>query len=196
MRHFVLRVPLFALGIVVMNAPMVSSSALAQASKAEVSGGYQVLQTRERTFPAGWYVDGAADLNAWSGVLGTSSAGVVGEIGGAYKNEREQTQTEDVKHKRHTLMGGVRLNWRINPRVVLFHNVLIGFERASRTGTAAVPVSLSETKFALQPNLGVNLMVTNTVGVRAAADFRHVFLGGDRGGVNEYRFTTGVVFVL
>jgi opacity protein-like surface antigen len=188
MRRFVRGVSPLAFGFVVMNALGFSSLASAQTHRVEVSGGYQALDTPDRTFPTGWYVDVAANVNSWFGV--------VGEVGSAYKSERQQisiNQTVDVKYRRDTFMGGVRLSWRIDPRVVLFHNVLVGRERASRTDAAGVPLSPSETKFALQPNLGVNFMVTDKVGVRMAADFRRVFLGGDRGGLNEYRFTMGVV---
>ena len=59
-----------------------------------------------------------------------------------------------------------------------------------------VTLSPSETKFALQPGLGVNLMVTDKVGVQVAADYRRVFLSEDRGGENESRFTIGIVVPL
>ena len=165
------------------------SSVSAQPPKVEVSGGYQVLRALDKTFPAGWYVDVAADLNPWFGI--------VGEVGGAYKSESRRisiNRTADVTSKLHTFMAGVRLSARINPRIVLFHNVLVGAVHAS-VGTDAVGVSLSpaETKVALQPNIGVNLMITDKVGVRAAADYRRVFLGNDRGGENEFRVAVGVV---
>lgn len=69
--------------------------------------------------------------------------------------------------------------------------------RAHRCGGWRRPVGVhlspSETKFALQPNIGVNLMVTDKVGVRVTADYRRVFLGEHRGGENEFRFAMGVV---
>ena len=52
------------------------------------------------------------------------------------------------------------------------------------------------TKLALQPGLGINVMVTNKVGMRVTADYRRVFLGEDRGGENEFRFTIGIVLAL
>ena len=57
-------------------------------------------------------------------------------------------------------------------------------------------MSPSETKFALQPGIGVNIMVTDKVGVQAAADYRRVFVGDDRGVENESRFTIGIVVPL
>ena len=189
LRRFARYFPAPILGFVVMNVVGLSSSASAQMPKAELSGGYQVLHALDKTFPAGWYFDIAGNVNPWFAM--------VGEVGGTYKTENRQIsidRTVDVTSKLHTFMAGVRLNARINPRVVLFHNVLAGGAHA-RVSTDAVGVTLSapETKFALQPNVGVNLMVTNKVGMRTAADYRRVFLGEDRGGENEFRFTVGVV---
>ena len=123
--------------------------------------------------------------------------GIVGEVGGAYKTESRRisvNRTVDATSKLHTFMGGVRLTARINPGIVLFHNVLVGGARASvSTDAVGMTMSAPETKFALQPNVGVNLMVTDKLGVRVAADYRRVFLGEGRSGDNEFRLTIGIV---
>ena len=123
--------------------------------------------------------------------------GIVGEAGGAYKTKSERisnNRTADVTASLHAFMAGVRLSARINRRIVLVHPVLVGVAHAS-SGTDAGGVTLrpSETKFALQPGLGINLMVTDEVGVRVAADYRRVLVGDDRCDDNEFRLTIGVV---
>ena len=77
------------------------------------------------------------------------------------------------------------------------HPVLVGGAHASvNTEGVGVTLSPSETKLALQPGLGINLMVAEKVGMRVAGDYRRVFLGEDRGGENEFRFTIGLVLAV
>ena len=68
-----------------------------------------------------------------------------------------------------------------------------GAHASVNTEAVGVTLSPSETKLALQPGLGINLMTTDKVGIRVAADYRRVFLGEDRGGENEFRFTIGIL---
>ena len=139
--------------------------------------------------PAGWYVEIARNVNRWFGI--------VGEVGGAYKTKGERisnNQIADVASTLHTFMGGVRLSARLNRRIVLVHPVLVGAAHASvRTDAGAQALTSSETQFALQPGLGINLAVTEDFGIRVAADYRRVVVGGDRIDENEYRFILGVV---
>jgi len=62
--------------------------------------------------------------------------------------------------------------------------------------TVGVTLSPAETRFALQPGLGVNLMVTEKIGVQVATDYRRADLGENRGDKNESRFTIGIVVPL
>ena len=189
MRRFVRHFRALPLGFVVMSVLGLFASASAQTPKIELSGGYQVLHALKETLPAGWYVDVARDVNSWFGL--------VAEVGGGYKTNSQRisiNRTVDVTSKVHAFMGGVRLNARITPRIVLVHPVLVGGAHASvNTEAVGVTLSPSETKLALQPGLGINLMVTDKIGIRVAADYRRVFLGEDRGGENEFRFTIGLV---
>ena len=180
------------LGFLVMKVLGLSSSASAQTPKVEISAGYQVLHALNNTLPVGWYVNLAGNVNRWFGIMG--------EVGGAYRTQSEPisiNRTVDVTSKLHTFMGGVCLSARINRRIILYHPVLIGGAHASAS-TDAVGVTLSppETKFALQPGIGVNLMVTDKVGVQVAADYRRVILREDKGDENESRFTIGIVVPL
>ena len=100
----------------------------------------------------------------------------------------------DIASTLHTFMGGVRLSARLSRRIVLVHPVLVGGAHASvRTDAGAQALRSSETQFALQPGLGINLAVTEDPGMRVAADYRRVVIGGDRIDDNEYRFIVGIV---
>ena len=192
MMRFVGHFRALTLGFLVMKTLGLSSAALAQTPKVEISVGYQVLHALNDTLPVGWYVDLAGNVNRWFGIAG--------EVGGAYRTKSEPisiNRTADVTSKLHTFMGGVRLSARINRRIILYHPVLIGGAHASvSTDTVGVTPSPSETKFALQPGIGVNLIVTDKIGVQVAADYRRVFLGEDKGVENECRFTIGIVVPL
>ena len=189
MRRLVRYCRVLTLGFIAMKVVGLSSSAFAQTPKVEISGGYQALHALDETLPAGWYVEVAGNVNRWFGI--------VGEVGGAYKTKSERisnNRTADVTSTLHTFVGGVRLRARINRRIVLVHPVLVGGAHASvRTDPVGVTSSPSETKLALQTGLGINLMVTDEVGVRVAADYRRVLLSDNRGDENEFRFTIGIV---
>ena len=192
MIRFAGRFRVFILGFLVMKVLGFSSSASAQTPKVEISAGYQVLHALNETLPVGWYVGLAGNVNRWFGIEG--------EVSGAYLTRSEPIaidRTVNVTSKLHTLMGGVCLSARINRRFILYHPVLIGGAHASiSTDTVGLARSPSETKFALQPGIGVNLMVTNKIGVQVAADYRRVFLNEDRGVENESRFTIGIIVPL
>ena len=179
------------LGFLVVKVLGLSSSTSAQTPKVEISGGYQILHALSDTLPVGWYVDLAGNLNRWFSLMA--------EAGGAYRTKTEPiaiNRTADVTSTLHTFMGGVCLSARLNRRVTVYHPVLIGGAHASISTDSGATLRPSETKFALQPGIGVNLMVTDTVGVQVAADYRRVFLGDDRGDENESRFTIGIVVPL
>lgn len=170
--------------------------------KAEVSGGYQLLNLSSggdsESFPKGWYVDVAGNLNR--------HIGVVVEVGGNYKSMTESvtvggvsaTATADIKL--HEFMGGVRVSSRTNPTVVPFAQVLAGGMNGSVSvagsssigGTTLFSASSaeSETNFALQVGGGANIRLTDKVGVRVGADYLRIFVEGE--GTNVFRFGVGI----
>ncbi len=173
------------LSFVVTSVLAPCSSALAQTPRAEISGGYQALHALDGMLPAGWYVEIARNVNRWFGI--------VGEVSGAYRTNSEpisSNQIADVASTLHTFMSGIRLSARLNRRIVLVHPVLVGGAHA-RVRTQAL--RSSETQFALQPGLGINVAVTDDVGMRVAVDYRRVIVVGDRLDENEYRFIVGIV---
>ena len=189
MKRFVRFFRVLTLGFVAMKVLGLSSSAAAQTPKVEISGGYQALHALDETLPAGWYVEVAGNVNPWFGI--------VGEVGGAYQTKSERISNNrpaNVTSTLHTFVGGVRLTARINRRIVLVHPVLVGGAHASvSTDAVGVTSSPPETKLALQPGLGINLMVTDKVGLWVAADYRRVLLSDNRSDENEFRFTIGIV---
>lgn len=163
----------------------------AQTATTELSAGYQFTRTPDLSLPLGWYVDVAGNV--------APMFAVVGEVSGAYKSETISvgTSSVDATVRLHTFMGGVRVVARTNPKLVPFGQVLFGAARLSGGVTASGPaVSViaatdADTELALQIGGGLNLMTSESFGVRVGADYRRIFISG--GGENEFRLVAGVV---
>ena len=200
------------LTVAALGAPL---SAAAQTPRIEVSGGYQFLNVSadlesfdtgnipvrnvDQSLPAGWYVDLAGNLNRY--------LGVVFAAGGNYKSIAESVSfggfaaSASVDLKVHEFMGGVRYSSRANPTVVPFGQFLVGAIDGSAkvTASGSVPGSpgfsfsdeASGTDMALQAGGGMQLRLTDTIGVRVGADYIRIF---SVEGVNAFRFGAGVVF--
>ena len=176
------------------------------APRAEVSGGYQFLnlsvEGEGQSLGKGWYADVAGNLNRY--------LGIVFEVGGDYKTINASEiflgvrGTAALDLRVHEFMGGVRVSARPNATVVPFGQFLVGGANGSAkvTGTATVGgvtlASFSEefsgTDFALQVGGGMNLLVTDKVGVRVGMDYLRIF--DDEGGGNVFRFGAGIVLPL
>jgi len=171
--------------------------------KADVSAGYQVIGLTgdiDETLVKGWYVDIAGNV--------TSLLGIVFELGGDYKSIDESfttggvTATATADLSVHQFMGGVRFNLRPNPTVTPYGQFLVGAVRGaadvstSVTGNGEVLFSgsdaLSSTNFGLQTGGGIDLRITNRIGIRAGADYLRIF--EEDAGANAFRFAVGVVF--
>lgn len=172
--------------------------------KVELSGGYQFLnlavEGENQSMPAGWYVDAAGNI--------TPMLGVVFQVGGNYKTIDESvalggvaaTVTADVRV--HEFLGGVRLNLRSTSAIVPFAQVLVGGIHGSADVSASAtlpgvpPIAfddeVSGTNVGLGAGGGVNVALTDAVGLRVGADYLHAF--ADEGGANLFRFQIGVVF--
>jgi opacity protein-like surface antigen len=168
-----------------------------------LSGGYQflnfVVNGENESMPVGWYFDVAGNL--------TPMIGLVFQVGGNYKTFDEAlaiggiTATATADLDVHEFLGGVRLNLRTNKAVVPFGQVLMGGINgsvkvsASATIPGQAPIVFddedSTTDFGIQAGGGVNFGLTDTIGLRAGADYLHVFAEGD--GANLFRFHVGVV---
>ena len=171
--------------------------------KTEVSGGYQFLnfsvEGENESLGKGWYLDVAGNL--------TPMLGIVFQVGGNYKSTSETfsaggvaaTATSSIKV--HEFLGGVRLNARSDSTIVPYGQVLVGGvtgsveASVSSTVPGAPPVSFaleeSGTNVGLELGGGVNFGFTDSLGIRAGADYLRIFEEG--GGANLFRFHIGVV---
>ena len=166
---------------------VLASTAAAQPSRVEVSGGYQVTRAADQTFPAGWSLDIAANLNdAW---------GIVGEASGAYRAASDSDLGVDVNLSIHTVGAGARWSRRGAGRIVPFLQMLAGVTKVSaHADVVGNEISGSSTELMLQPGGGVNIMLTERLGLVGQADYRRVFLDGSDGesGESELRVLLGV----
>ena len=173
------RAPLIiALGVILGAA---SPAAAQPAPKAEVSFGYVLLRDQDiyrETFPLGWNVDVALRLN--------TRLTIVGEVGGAYRNLDLLGSAFDLSV--HTLLAGPRLSaWR-SGRLSTFGQVLVG---DARVRGSVFGETGSTTVLALQPGGGVDVRLTDLLGVRIAGDYRRLLAeGADE---KEFRFVVGAV---
>lgn len=189
-------------GLLLLALPV--SSAAQGAPRAEFSAGWRLLQAMDfdgetdETFPAGWYADIAVNV--------TNVVALVGDVSGAYKSFDESVTVGGIRVdatadlKIHTFMGGVRFSARPNPRVTPFTQVLFGLARAdarveaTSTGSGQsfnFDESESENEFAIEAGGGVNLRLTDAIGVRAYGSY--IRIGTEDGG-NGFRFGAGLVF--
>ena len=191
---------------VIFTVLLVSAAAPASAQDApngEFSAGWKMLHAMDvfagvdQTVPKGWYADLSANLS--------NSFAIVGEISGAYKTY-EQSVTQlgiridaSANVSIHTFMGGLRVSKR-TPKVVPFAQVLFGAAvvGASVEGSATVggtTINIDEaggstSDFAFDAGGGVNLNLSNNVGLRFQGSY--VRIGGDGGG-NGLRLGAGLV---
>jgi opacity protein-like surface antigen len=172
--------------------------ARAQNNAGEFSAGWRVLHFEEETFSRGWYADALGSL--------TDSLGVVGEVSGHYRTIDETRVVAGfpvnvvADLKIHSFMGGIRLSARQNPQIVAFGQGLLGlvhgsasFEGSTTIGgrTFTVDESESDSDMAFELGGGVNVRMTENIGLRFAASYFRVI---EDGASNSVRFAVGVVF--
>lgn len=172
----------------------VAPVAAQEAPHVEVSGGWNLIgfdpfdSGTTETYPMGWYVDVAGNLNR--------IVGLVGQVTGNYKSFDDlEFVGVTVDTSAHTFMGGVRFNGR-GTLATGFGQVLVGGARGSASvGVPLLGTSLTEssTDLAVQVGGGINVM-PGPVGVRFGADYIRVFADGE--GTNVFRVAVGIVFGL
>ena len=189
-------------GLLLLALPV--SSAAQATPRAEFSAGWRLLHATVvsdeggETFPAGWYADIAVNV--------TDAIALVGDVAGAYKTHEESISEGGVRvdasvdEKVHTFMGGARFSSRRNARITPFAQVLAGVARVDirleGSGTFGGQTinfdeSESENEFAFEAGGGVNLRLTDAIGVRAYGSY--IRIGAEDGG-NGFRFGAGLVF--
>lgn len=194
------------IGVALVIAVGISAAASAQeigtppVPAVELSAGYTFLRdftdsTNAINFPFGWYASTTVNLNR--------SFGLVGEVTGSYKNNLNSGIEElsvSANTSEHTFMGGPRFAGKTG-RVMPFAQFLAGAAhvRASMDMPIELPghFTASATKFAFQPGGGVNVLVTDNLGMHVGADYRCIVDnndGGDTTYVKQFRFVTGLTF--
>jgi opacity protein-like surface antigen len=178
-------------------------AAAQNAPRGEISAGYQLLGARgdvDETLEKGWYADAAGNIGR--------VFSVVFQVSGNYKTFDETvtvgpiTTNVNVDLKVHEFMGGIRANARGSQTITPFAQFLAGGVHGSADVSGSVVAggqtffstntSDSGTDFGLQIGGGVNFKVSDTFGVRFAADYLRVF--GDGDDLNAYRVAIGAVF--
>jgi opacity protein-like surface antigen len=194
---------LAAVAVLSIGMALPSAAAAQNRSFADVSAGYQVLGATgeiDETFVKGWYADFAGNV--------TSFLGLVFEIGGDYKSLDESftfqgvTATAQADLSIHQFMGGARFNVRPNPTVTPFGQILVGAVRGSAQVSGSVTQggevvfsqsdALSSTNVGLQIGGGMDLQITDAVGIRVGGDYLRIFAEDE--GINAFRFAIGAVF--
>lgn len=191
------------IGIAVVLAVGIPATASAQESgvppvpAVELSGGYTFLRDglKEGTnFPMGWSASTTANVNRWFGL--------VGEVTGSYKSSlnlgsEELNVSTDVSE--YTFMGGPRFAAKAG-RLMPFAQFLAG--GAHLRASVNMPMGMaghfgvSDTQFAFQPGGGVNVLLTDNLGLHLAGDYRCIihFLEDENTYTNQLRFVTGFSF--
>ena len=179
------------------------SASAQNAPSAEFSAGWRLLTLPDafggdsQTMPLGWYADVAGNLNR--------VFGVVGEVGGNYKNFNELNSqfganvSLDANVNMHTFLAGVRVNARQVPAFTPYVQALFGLARAAGSikgqvtiagRTTSIDQSQSNSDFAFDAGGGVNFNISDAFAVRVGASYLRV--GGSDGG-NGFRFGVGAV---
>jgi hypothetical protein len=155
----------------------------------EVSLGYQLVHIPDETLPFGLSLDGAFNV--------TETFGLVGEIGWAIGDESIADGLEDVDVDLHSWSFGAGPRWNARPggNVWPFAQVLIGGVHArSELDTDVLDVETSDTRFMIQPGVGVNFIAGDGWGIVGQVDYRRVFLDEEEfgeSGQNEFRVFIG-----
>lgn len=198
MQSFITRIAVIGLSLLTL-AP---AAAMAQdARKMDVSAGYQMLRLGGEdgeTMGVGWYGDLSANLKG--------NLAAVFQVTGNYKSYSESltisgvTGKADVDLKVHSFMGGARLSAPMSA-ITPFAQVLVGGINASADGSTSVTGggttifsasgSESSTEFAMQVGGGVNVKMTDRIGLRVGADYIRIFADE---GANAFRLGVGAVF--
>jgi len=165
---------------------LVSSSVRAEAQTvpvAEVSVGYAYLYDLQDdiSIPAGWYGDVNVALTDW--------VGIAAEASGGYKTDDSFGIPVDLSV--HTFMAGPRFTSRNNAARPFLH-VLIG---VGRVAAGVSGFTVSSTEFAFQIGGGVDLQMSDRVGLRLGVDSRRIF-SEEFEDARQIRFNVGVTFAL
>jgi hypothetical protein len=157
-----------------------TTPAAAQGRGGDVAVGVGILHDSdlEETFPTGWLFAATGNV--------TSMLGIVGEVGGNYKTV--DVLGTDLNLRVHSFLGGLRFMNRTE-KAVPFAQFLVG---AVNGQASVLGASDSSTHLAFQPGGGVDIMMSEKIGIRLQGDYRIIKSDGDTS--SEFRFAVGAVF--
>jgi hypothetical protein len=157
-----------------------TTPAAAQDRRGDVAVGVGILHdsTAQETFPTGW-------LFATTGNV-TRMLGIVSEVGGNYKTV--DVSGTDVNLRVHSFLGGLRFMNRTE-KAVPFAQFLVG---AVNGQASVLGASDSSTDLAFQPGGGVDIMMSEKIGIRLQGDYR--ITRSDGYNSSQFRFAAGAVF--
>lgn len=174
-------------GLATLLALGFAQSALAQRSALAIAGGYQFTGMADQTLPVGWSAGISTRIGgAW---------GLAAEASGAYRTDRDQDLGVDVRLSVHTLGIGVRWSGRGPANIVPFLQVLGGVARATAHARPFdTDVGETSTQLMLQPGAGLDVSLSDILGLVGQADYRRVFIDEDQGesGAHQFRLFVGV----
>ena len=124
------------------------------------------------------------------GVYVTPWLGLVADVSAHTKSVEDSGATADMTFA--SALGGIRLG-RLSGKARPFVQVLTGATRA-KVAMSIGSISFDESKdfFTIQPGAGVDIGVTDSIGIRIQADYRNVQHGNKWKA--QYRGVAGVVF--
>ena len=155
---------------------LASSSVAQETPVVELSGGYQYMSdiSAEETFPQGWFASAGWNVTDWLAIVGE------------FTNSARTIEGSDIKV--YTTMGGVRFRNGGFFGQVLVGQLAIQLEEFILIGT--LDQTLTET--AIQPGVGFDIGISNSVSARIKADYLHIFSDEDDFG-RQLRIAAGVV---
>jgi hypothetical protein len=151
----------------------------AQRHIADFGIGYSLLHDGDASVTGhGFNAAIAGHFNEWFGLEG--------EVGMNF--DSLQLLSTDVDVTMTSFAGGPRVSMDL-PMATPFVHFLLGGMNAD---AGALGSSVSETVFIIQPGGGIDVWLSDRMGLRFTGDYRRWFDEGEAG--NEVRFTAGIVF--
>ena len=177
--------------VLALAAPAAAQSAAQSPPKFDVSGGYQFMNIEGDDFRKGWYVDFA---KTWK----NPGLAVVVQVDGGYRPATVfpflYGSTITQTHSVYEILFGLRVRKRTAAAVMPFGQVLIGTGAGNSSaffnGRPLGEPSSSGYPLAVLGG-GVNVRVTDRIGVRLRADYGVLFGAGYDTG-NTYRVALGL----
>ena len=148
----------------------------------DVSGGYAWLREEDLTVPKGWY--------AAAGVNLSDSFAVFGQL--SQHTKTLNVSGVDVDTKLTIWGAGPRITGNQRSGVTYFAQALLGGAKSSASVSGISGTDFSDSNFAVQPAVGVDLKAGGVVGVRLQGGL--TFIKAEPEWQREWVFLIGIVY--